>query len=179
MSAAWTCTVPWTSYAITISPVQGDGSNPLANMEANLSLGNNTFGNYYAFGTQPPVLTNTQVLNLVTDTKDPNRGPAWFFELPYNKLVIVPEALLSPSNTKRDYPGGPSRDGKNKQDDGIDDNDKGRSRHSASDFGNRRGVAEPGDRPWFCYWNGTLLEAFIYVSDISLNSTPNPHWTGV
>jgi len=29
----------------------------------------------------------------------------------------------------------------------------------------------PGDRSWFCYWNGTLLEAFIYVNLTSAAGT--------
>lgn len=31
----------------------------------------------------------------------------------------------------------------------------------------RKGVAQPGEKPWFCYWNGTLLETFIYVNQTS------------
>jgi len=31
----------------------------------------------------------------------------------------------------------------------------------------KKGVAQPGEKPWFCYWNGTLLEAFIYVNQTS------------
>merc|ERR1712093_801606 len=106
----WSCSIPMTSYTIVVTPLIGAGSE-LANNEVSLSLGNNTFGDYYAFGTQPPILNQDQVLNLVTDSQEPSKGPAWFFEMPYNKIV-----------------------------------------------------AQPGDRPWFCYWNGTLLEAFIYVN---------------
>lgn len=132
-----------TSYTIGIDQIPGATSN-LDNNEINLSLGNNTFGGYYPYGTQPPVLTQQQVLNLVTDSQEPSRGPAWFFELPYNKLVILPEGALTAPSSKRDLE---ERDG-----------------HPASDFMDRKNVAEPGDKPWFCYWNGTLLEAFIYVS---------------
>lgn len=146
MSAAWTCTVPMTSYTIDINQIMGSSSNT-DNNEINLSLGNNTFGNYYAYGTQPPVLTQQQVLNLVIDSQEPSRGPAWFFELPYNKVVILPEGALTAPSSKRD----------------VDERDGG-GPHPASDFMSRKNVAEPGDKPWFCYWNGTLLEAFIYVN---------------
>ncbi|KAA8566772.1 hypothetical protein EYC84_009872 [Monilinia fructicola] len=37
----------------------------------------------------------------------------------------------------------------------------------AAGFMGRKGVAQAGDKPWFCYWNGTLLEAFIYVNETS------------
>lgn len=143
MSSAWTCNIPMTSYTIDINQIMGASSN-LDNNEINLSLGNNTFGDYYAYGTQPPVLTQQQVLNLVIDSQDPSRGPAWFFELPYNKVVILPEGTFTAPSSKTKRNGGDS--------------------NPASDFTVRKDVAEPGDKPWFCYWNGTLLEAFIYVN---------------
>lgn len=144
-SAAWSCSIPMTSYTIVVTPLVGAGSE-LANNEVNLSLGNNTFGDYYAFGSQPPLLNQDQVLNLVTDSQEPSKGPAWFFEMPYNKIVILPEVALTPpaTNEKR----------------GNGEKEEGRPPGGFM----RKGVAQPGDRPWFCYWNGTLLEAFIYVN---------------
>ncbi|KAG4411098.1 hypothetical protein IFR04_015770 [Cadophora malorum] len=144
-SAAWSCSIPMTSYTIVVTPLVGAGSE-LANNEVSLSLGNNTFGDYYAFGTQPPILNQDQVLNLVTDSQEPSKGPAWFFEMPYNKIVILPEAALTP-------PGAVSKRGN-----GVTEEGK------PSGGFMRKNVAQPGDRPWFCYWNGTLLEAFIYVN---------------
>jgi hypothetical protein len=153
MSSAWSCQIPMTSYTITVSPLPGAQSN-LNNNEVNLGLGNNTFGDYYAYGTQPPLLTQQQVLNLVTDSQEPGRGPAWFFELPYNKVVILPEGALQVPNSKRDAYAERDADG-----------------HTPNDF-MRKNVAQPGDKPWFCFWNGTLLEAFIYVSIISVVLSP-------
>jgi len=154
-SSAWSCTVPMTSYLITITEIEGATSN-LDNNEINLTQGNNTFGGYYPYGSQPPLLTQTEVLNLVTDSQDPTRGPAWFFEIPYNKVVIVEEDQLPAlSGTKRD----------------VFERDPQQSQ-STSDFtGDKKNVAMPGDKPWFCYWNGTLLEAFIYVNLTSAAGT--------
>jgi hypothetical protein len=148
MSAAWTCSIPMSSYTVDVTQIPG--ASDTNNNEINLTLGNNTFGGYYPYGTQPPVLTQQEVLNLVTDSQDLTRGPAWFFELPYNKLVILPEGALSEPTSKRDL--------------------EVRGGHPAGEFTQRKNVAQPGDRPWFCYWNGTLLEAFIYVSSVSFNS---------
>ncbi len=149
-SSAWSCSVPMSSYTIVITPIVG--ASDLHNYEINLNLGNSTFGGYYPYGTQPPVLTQTQVLNLATDSQDVDRGPAWFFELPYNKLVILPEnALTAPGSQKRDI------------------SERG---YQVSDF-MRKQVAQPGDKPWFCYWNGTLLESFIYVSPLQIPFTRN------
>jgi len=36
--------------------------------------------------------------------------------------------------------------------------------------GSGQGVVQPGDRPWFCYWNETLLEVFIYSNLILISS---------
>ncbi|KAH7323761.1 hypothetical protein BKA65DRAFT_74373 [Rhexocercosporidium sp. MPI-PUGE-AT-0058] len=144
-SAAWSCSIPMTSYTIVVTPLIGAGSE-LANNEVSLSLGNNTFGDYYAFGSQPPILSQDQVLNLVLDSQEPGKGPAWFFEMPYNKVVILPEGAIT-------APGAYVKRGHGEKEEG---------RPSGSFM--RKNVAQPGDRPWFCYWNGTLLEAFIYVN---------------
>lgn len=169
-SSAWSCQVPMSSYTIVITPIAG--TSYFHSNEVDLNLGNSTFGGYYPYGTQPPVLLQTQVLNLVTDSQDPGKGPAWFFELPYNKLVIVQEDSLS-------APGSVSTTGASKRD--VEERD-----HQASDFMMRKQVAQPGDKPWFCYWNGTLLEAFIYVNQTSsagskttsTATTSTPYQTG-
>jgi hypothetical protein len=136
-----------TSYTITVSEIPGANSD-LDNNEVDLALGNNSFPGWFAYGSQPPLLPSAQVLSLVTDSQDPTRGPAWFFEFPYDKLVILVEDAFTVPGIKRDL-------------DDLDSNDGASSRKS---------VAEPGDKPWFCYWNGTLLEAFIYVSNSLLGT---------
>ena len=138
-SSAWSCSIPQTPLQIAVQGLPG--SNNLMDNEAIIDYGNNSM-TFFPYGTQPPVLDQAQVLSLVTDSQDPERGPAWFFQLPYNKVVIVGEESLTPSTAKRSSN---SRD------------------NTAQDF-MRRGVAQPGDMPWFCYWNGTLLETFIYVN---------------
>jgi len=87
------------------------------------------------------MLTEPGYMRLVNDSTYPGRGPAWFVQMPYDKLVILHETELLPSTGKRD---------------------------STSDFMGRKGVAQPGDSPWFCYWNATLLEVFLYVNDTSI-----------
>lgn len=37
-------------------------------------------------------------------------------------------------------------------------------------YGHERNIAEPGDTPWFCFWNNTVLEFFIYVAQNISNS---------
>jgi hypothetical protein len=100
----------------------------------------------YTYGTQPPVIASEQNLILVNDTQQTQRGPAWYFEVVYDKLVVVPgNALSLPSNAKRND---------------ID------IRGHGGDF-SKKGIAQSGDKPWFCYWNNTVLETFIYVNQTS------------
>ncbi|KAI9051261.1 hypothetical protein LZ554_005362 [Drepanopeziza brunnea f. sp. 'monogermtubi'] len=150
-SSAWSCEIPMTSFNIAVTPIMSGSA--LASYEVNLSLGNDTFRESYAYGTQPPVLSQDQVLNLITDSDADDKGPAWFSEMPYNKIVILPEpSFTDPAATTR---------GKRNHDKRGNEG-RGESR-SPGDF-QRKYAAQPGDMPWFCYWNGTLLEAYIYVN---------------
>lgn len=94
--------------------------------------------NTFSYGTQAPIISTQQILALVTDNYDVSRGPAWFFQVPYDKVVIVPSTGLTSTSSK-----------------------KRRSSPAPGDF-QRKQTAQAGDKPWFCYWNNTLLETFIY-----------------
>src|SRR5207244_2852919 len=83
---AWSCQI-WFGAGMTINitpiPPREPGS-PLYNIGINcnqsVTMGNNVF----FYGEQPPVITTPQPMQLVNDTLDPNRGPAWFNMLSYN-----------------------------------------------------------------------------------------------
>lgn len=151
-SKGWSCTMPQSPLQMQILDLAGV-TNQLANKEIILDYGKATMRGF-PYGTQPPVLDDPLVLNLVVDEQDPQRGPAWFFQTIYNKVVVVPEDLLnSPYDQKRDLH---SRDESHHHDE----------LPSTDDF-IRRGSAPSGSTPWFCYWNGTLLEAFLYVNQTS------------
>ena len=144
-SAAWSCLIqPALPYQLDVDFIPA--SSPLSDNEITLNYGNNSM-NFLPYGAQPPILNQAQVMGLVTDSQNPERGPAWFFQAPYNKVVVLPQdALSASSNSKRQY-----------------------NSHSlsSSSFMGRKGTAQPGEMPWICYWNGTLLETFIYVNQTS------------
>ncbi|TVY67467.1 hypothetical protein LSUE1_G008786 [Lachnellula suecica] len=150
-SNAWSCSIPQspTPLEIVVTPIPGS-SNPLNSNEVLLTT-NNTM-TAFTYGAQPPIINYQQVLKLVTDSEEPQNGPAWWFQVPYNKLVVLRETDLTATSSKRD----------------IEERQGGGSGnwHDTGDF-MRKGVAQPGDKPWFCYWNGTLLETFIYVNQTS------------
>lgn len=144
-SNSWSCAIqPALPYQITVSNIaESDGS---SENQITLDYGNYSL-DFLPFGAQPPVLEIPKDLRLVNDSTYPERGPAWFFQVTYDKIVVLPENALVPPTAKRDgnYPTG----------------------NAVSDFMGRKGVAQPGDMPWICYWNSTLLEAFIYVNQTS------------
>lgn len=166
-SNTWSCSVPMTPGPLQIATTSSqEGTTPLTNNQINLNFGNNSGNALYswAYGAQAPVLPSPQGMKLVTDSDEPEKGPAWWFQLPYNKLVILRETDLVASTTKRDvaergWSGGGDGGG------GGSGNGNGNG-NGPGDF-QRKGVAQPGEKPWFCYWNGTLLEAFIYVNQTS------------
>lgn len=116
-----------------------------------------TSKNAYYYGMQPPEMQNAPLL-LVTDLYQDDRGPAWFFETEYRKTVIIPEKLLSPKTSPAKRGSDPFSDGFYPQD-SIE--------------------ASPGDRPWICYWEKTVFEVFIYVTqNNSLRSISSNNYNG-
>ncbi|CAN8098065.1 unnamed protein product [Discula destructiva] len=133
------------TYDVTLSTnyssVTGDGESVNTNL---------------LYGASAPLIQPAMSLELVNDTFDTDRGPAWFRMLPYNKTVIVPESLFaaSPSSKNR------------RRDLGF--------RPSSKDF-QRKGVADAGDKPWICVWPDTFVEMFIYAQQNSSYATqPSP-----
>ncbi|SPQ27040.1 c2fbb224-f5f0-483a-b1bc-e245fbda6f6d [Thermothielavioides terrestris] len=124
MSQAWNCLVS-SGLQMTISK---DDHDYLALLNSNHSY---TLASYvYSYGEQPPTIPRPVPLELVSDRSEPNRGPAWYKMLSYNKTVILPEGWLSVPNSQR------------------------RARHldppidGISAF-KRKGIAQPGEKPWF------------------------------
>lgn len=104
--------------------------------------------NSLMYGASAPLIQPAMNLELVNDTFDLDRGPAWFRMVPYNKTVVLAENAFSASTSSKQRRGDP-------------------------DFGptvgnfQRKGVAEAGDKPWICVWPGTFVEIFIYATQNS------------
>lgn len=102
-----------------------------------------------SYGASSPSINPSMSMELVNDTFDLSRGPAWFRMTPYNKTVVVAEDFLSASSSskvKREPGGGLFNTVGNFQ---------------------RKGVASAGDKPWICTWPDTLVEVFIYATENS------------
>lgn len=106
--------------------------------------------NSLSYGASAPAIEPAMNMQLVNDTFDLNRGPAWFRMLPYNKTVLVQEGLLSATTSSSKQ----RRNG-------------GGFIPSLADFQQRKGVASEGDKPWLCTWPDTFVEIFIYATQNS------------
>lgn len=163
-SMIWGCQIqPFLDYEISISIAPEE--DVLSNSEINLEFKKEA-NSFLPYGAQPPVLKKPKSMRLVNDSQNPERGPAWFFQASYDKIVILPESVLTP-------PGGLKKR-TNQQRRG---NGQSRSSSPTDSFKARKGLTQPGEKPWFCYWNGTLLETFIYVNQTSwagFKSLPSP-----
>ena len=122
------------------------------------------------YGPVPPSMDGDVPVQLVTDNDQPGRGPAYLFQQTVNKTVILhEEALNSSAKAKRSW---------------EDLERTARLQPRANT------VAQPGQRPWVCFWNMTMLQGFVYVTvnaseeiDLSLASSaatataaPTPVW---
>lgn len=73
----------------------------------------------------------------VQDIDHPDEEPALYFKAQYDKVVVIPE-------------------------DALDIGSKKIKRHLPW-FEDQ--VAGPSAKPWYCFWNDTLLEGFIYTNE--------------
>lgn len=111
----------------------------------------NVSGQFY-YGAQPPIFRESDhPLELMLDKTNKSLGPAYFFFTSIDKLVIIPED---------DFPYGVSKRG-------VDESHVWKRWSGLY----TRVSSSVGDKPWFCWWNNTLIEAFIYVNENSSVAT--------
>lgn len=158
-SCAWDCaTGADLSMVVTIA----DSNAP------KISLSYPTLSDEYIhYGSQPPQLNRPANMVLMKDKDDFNKGPAYWFQQQYDKLVIVHEGDLqgpipSPRRSflKRWF-----------YDNGLKNHGSLKGRQDGDSWASNI-LARPGERPWFCYWNNTVLEGFIFVTqDANLSAS--------
>lgn len=105
------------------------------------------------FGPQPPVLNDYTAISLMNATDHLDKGPAYVFHGQFDKLVILPEDSFPTPESWRQ-----------RRDD---------TAYQTSTSFTPEVHAPFGHKPWFCFWNGTLLEGFIFVTQevVSPNQT--------
>lgn len=103
-----------------------------------------------SYGSQRSSMSTTfSPFLLVIDDDEPGNGPAYYFQQQYNKFVVLPEDAIDVTA------------GKIKRD----------SRAVPTSWFNQKKFAGPYDKPWFCYFNQTFIEGFIYTNKPAVPAT--------
>ncbi|KAL3461335.1 hypothetical protein BJX64DRAFT_165561 [Aspergillus heterothallicus] len=110
--------------------------------ERKIEFRNNQLSKTLTYGAQAPLFTDPSIeLSLAMDTSDLSLGPALSFFTYFDKLIVVPEDTLSSADiTSRSVP----------------------EEQITSAYSKR--ASDVGDRPWFCWWNSTVMEFFLYIN---------------
>lgn len=111
------------------------------------------------YGAQPPQLLGPTSMQLMNDKTGWDRGPAFFFQQAFDKVVVVRESDFSATSVKRSF----SETGEYDEFAALEDRD-------VTPYGPPDPVATPTSKPWYCFWNGTMLEGFIFVTQDSNSS---------
>jgi len=101
-----------------------------------------------SYGTQAYQMnTSMSPLYWVQDLDESDPTPALYFRSTFDKLVVIPEHALDVASQKikRQVP--------------------------PSDW-TQDSVAGPSAKPWFCFWNDTVLEGFLYVESKNIRPLP-------
>ncbi|OJJ51515.1 hypothetical protein ASPZODRAFT_127598, partial [Penicilliopsis zonata CBS 506.65] len=110
-----------------------------------VSFANQPITGSFTYGAQAPYLpTATQSLSMMFDTSELALGPALFFYTYIDKLVIVPQGSFPTSGSSKRA---------------ITERDV-----LASSW-NVKQVSKAGDLPYFCWWNSTVMEFFLYINE--------------
>lgn len=112
---------------------------------------------FWRYGPQTPEVHNVLAVLPVQDTENTEKGPAYYFQKSFDKLVILNGDNFNHNLDKRSP----------------------MDREGHADLGKRGSPSftaiPPNSRTWFCHWNGTLLEAFIFSQDTAQESTTTPN----
>ncbi|KFY26618.1 hypothetical protein V493_03976, partial [Pseudogymnoascus sp. VKM F-4281 (FW-2241)] len=116
---AWSCDMPPARLEVNIAALGLDVPNT-SNHDFSLKLPASA-PRSFSYGTQPPVFKPRNVMTLVRDYDDPHYGPAWFFQVNYDKVVILPDETLTAPVAARARRGEPDLDYNNDDNDDNDD----------------------------------------------------------
>ncbi|KAL7946682.1 hypothetical protein V8C42DRAFT_343623 [Trichoderma barbatum] len=160
--AAWSCNLNYSYYQMNVD-VSTEAQDTAC---YNLTLKSiNSLDTQFLWGTQPPDFFS-EVMLLVNDTLEPRRGPAWWLQVTYDKIVVVKEEDFLAKSKRWDNLGPP-----------LGDHNVVRTKTTSVG-------AKHGDKPWICTWPNTTLEIFIYPiqnatktshTTSTATSTPNPY----
>ncbi|KAL4885069.1 hypothetical protein BJY04DRAFT_181296 [Aspergillus karnatakaensis] len=110
----------------------------------------NSIPDSVTYGAQAPLFTKPSIpLDLTLDTSDLNLGPALHFFTFFDKLIVLPEDTFSSADVSK----------RAVSEDEV-----------LTNFHHRKRDVDVGDRPWFCWWNSTVMEFFLYINQTTQES---------
>ena len=139
---AWSCKMTFAPVIIMINNTYIDDSDGHQRQAASSEPGSLFSEGVLQYGLQTPQLL-LEPMELVEDGDLEDFGPAYHFSTQYDKLVVLrPEDLSAGSSLKK--------------------------RQNMNTMPLRQKfTVQPGDYPWFCYWNQTYIEGYIYAQNNS------------
>ena len=105
------------------------------------------------YGAQPPRLPNSTKMQLMRDKDGWDKGPAFFFQQAFDKVVVVRESDFSATSVRRAL----SEIGEYDELAALEDRD-------ITSYGPPDPIATIASKPWYCFWNSTILEGFIFIT---------------
>lgn len=114
----------------------------------------NSHNTHIRYGAQPPALPGPVNIYLARDRQDWDLGPAYTFQQAYTKTVIL---------KAEDLPGSYPKSKRSALDRSLLE-ERGRTEWNQDEF------VSIAAKPWYCFWNGTLLKVFVYVTRNETNS---------
>ncbi|EXJ87818.1 hypothetical protein A1O1_04745 [Capronia coronata CBS 617.96] len=146
-SEVWSC-MDFARLGINIFE-SSDGGPPLSVVFDDYSV----MPQLFRYGPQPPDFNGTSFdLSPFKDKDDDELGVALFFSVLFDKLSILPsDALPPPAPSKRSIAA---------------------SQLARRDAGETGGFLNVGDQPWYCFWNSTINEFWVFLGqDMDGNAT--------
>ncbi|KAF2178849.1 hypothetical protein K469DRAFT_325320 [Zopfia rhizophila CBS 207.26] len=169
--SAWSCKMTFVPLLLTVNNSLPNGSpQPMASIQPFTKPDGGI-----QYGVQPPTLL-MQPLQLVIDQDYRAYGPAFHFQGVYDKVVVLTPDEFQAGASLRKWNGDDSNGfANNGNNNGGGGNGNGNGNILNGDggqpgFGHRFQV-QPGDTPWYCVWNQTFIEGYIYVIDNSTGAS--------
>jgi hypothetical protein len=148
---AWGCDITPSPFSMNLTRTSDQDSSYL------LSLGR-SLPSAIEYGMQQPIINITRRGTLVTVLNDSQRGLAYLFRGVYDKIVVLQSTLLNETLASKKR-------------------DQGEVLTSDRRFNNilaERQRGEPGfallEIAWFCYWNATSINVYIYPQENGTSS---------
>lgn len=125
---------------------------------SNIDDDSNDFTRGVRYGVHPPEISEFVSMELMDATDHKDEGPAYVFHQSFHKVVVLSENDFPPPILARRL--------------SLEGFDHGISLNKREPIGwSSAKYAQFGEKPWFCFWNDTLIEGFVFVNSNTTAAT--------